>query len=311
MKRSILLVLFTLCITTTFAISKKKLIAQRDALTEKILTEVKFTTNFDNLNGRLESSLNQRCWELIDRMQGIPAAAYHFEYLGAPDFMKIPNEKKVDIFRYNCIFYDNHPLHLRMPRKEYPQEEWEEEWKRIVFRYPEVIELDKQLIKKKCGTVFGAIKSCWDKNVDLTQPHQLDLLKKYNQLQKEKVLEQYKRMYYDKIDKKKKEREEQVRKHEKQVQYRKNNTDWVRGTWLSGTDMFTVMNGGAQQYQLTITSSVITIQYLINNHWYEDCNNIKYRISAGYILLDTGDRIKIDYENGMLVYKNRACYKPY
>lgn len=93
-------------------------------------------------------------------------------------------------------------------------------------------------------------------------------------------------------------------------QQRATNLNWTRGLWLSETNMFTVLNGGPQQYRLEISGSSINIQVLTNNRWVVICGAIGYTIQGYSMILNNGDRIKIDTENGVLIYKNRVFYKP-
>lgn len=84
----------------------------------------------------------------------------------------------------------------------------------------------------------------------------------------------------------------------------------TRGTWLSETNMLTVFRGGTQQYRVTISSG-IAIEGLINNRWVLLGRNISYRREGKYLILDTGDRITMDFANGRLIFDNRVMHREY
>lgn len=115
-------------------------------------------------------------------------------------------------------------------------------------------------------------------------------------------------------ERERKERAERLRKQEEyrqqQAQLRGDNPTWVRGLWLSHTDMYSIMSGGPQQYQLEIGPSAITIQALINNNWMIIADSVGYKIQDGYIVMNNGDRIKINSDKSLLIYDDRSFYKP-
>ncbi len=255
-----------MCITNSWAISKTKLLEQRDALVERIMSEYQFHTDFKGISNKLHNKFDSEFAEMMSKVRNEKAGQYRCERVGPPNYLHIPNEKAVDEFRIKLIctnYYQSRPVvpSIGRPDNKY----WESEWNTIERLYPEVTELNKKLIKKKCSTIRGIIYDKWISNFDLTMPSTKDLVEQYNQKEKDEERNRLKQWYEseqaskaneERIRKERaaKERARQEQIQREQAQRRWNDDSWMNGNWSK------VLTGGAFYYDMYINSAQQTIK---------------------------------------------------
>lgn len=242
-----------MCITNSWAISKKKLLEQRDTLVARIMSEYQFQTDFKGISNKLHNEFDSVFAKIMSKVSDYKAGQYRCERLGPPNYLHIPNEKEVDEFRIKLICTNYYKaardevmpfvLMIGSPNRKY----WDSEWNTIELLYPEVTELNKKLNKKKCSTIIKIVYANWISNFDLTTPSTRDLVEQYNQKEKEEVRNRYKQWYESEQASKaneerlRKANEERLRKEraaerarQKQIQREQAQQRWADDSWLGG-----------------------------------------------------------------------------
>ncbi|WP_407404229.1 hypothetical protein [Sodaliphilus sp.] len=172
-----------------------------------------------------------------------------------------------------------------------------------------------QILKADHADCINLAESCVKKDeqeISTLKKAVTTVKNKYEEAEKARLLTEKKKRIEEEKKRIEEEKREQARKdaearkkQEEQAQKRMKDLSWIKGCWLSETDIASVMKGGPQQYQIGISSSGITIQYMSGNNWYTKCKG-RYNFSTdGRYIVVNGESIKIDYWNGCLLYEGR------
>lgn len=308
MKKIIIICTLIICATNSWAISKKKLLEQRDALIEKIMSEYQFQTDFKGISKKLHNKFDSDFEEMMSKVRNIEAGKYSYRREEPPYYLHIPNEKAVDEFRIKLICTDYYPNRPVVPRMFRPDRKyWVSEWDAIERLYPEVTELNKELNKKKCSDISVIIYAKWESNFNLTTPSIRDLVVKYNQKEKDEVYNRYKQGYESgkaskaNDERLRKERAAKERARQEQIQREQVQKRWVDDSWMNG-NWSKVLTGGAFYYDMYIDTAQQTIKLYkksTGNHITQQGNLVysgQYSISIGF------DNYKIIKFGEMIIY---------
>lgn len=308
MKRLLLICLLSVGTTASFAISKKKLLQQRDSLLEKIEKEYVFTTNFDSIKAKAIKDFYPDFNKLMENVKEFSAAQYISRDEAPPKYMHIWNEREVEKFRQSLVFRDwfiNKNQALMKTPKNYIDYSscWNLEWNQILSKYPEARNLDEALRKKKThyiGSINSILRNRWERNFDDVPSSLKEYIIEYNEKEKEDILHHYKMMYRDH---KAYEKEQSKKIREKEEQYRRSvspqyNSRWYEGAWLGAR------SGRIDaDYIIKISSKQLRILYL-NNVVYNGSYSVRGGYSDGYqrIVFGGNNVIVLDDSSNTIVY---------
>lgn len=218
MKRFIFIFAMLLCVFPSYAISKKKVLAQRNELVSKILKEYKFKSNFDSISVALQTAYYTKAKELIE-------TTYAQHPNATDEYRKhIIGENKVWCFKIDdkLVVLDSSFGYTLF---------WHFEGPYLLKEYPEIIELDSLLIKKKCGSYRLKDRNSWivmewRKNIDFDsniyhalERYTREMIEKEERLKKEKEA-------YKKEQQRQRAQTPRVRKFYSEEYCRHDNTKW-------------------------------------------------------------------------------------
>lgn len=173
MKRCIFIFVMLLCIFPSYAISKKKVLAQRNELISKILKDYKFKSNFDSISVALQTAYDTKAKEIIEKAYATYNGNEYYIYgkqVSTDEYRlyQIKNEE-VDSIKLN----DKLSLTFKGIHDKYKTDLfWYFEGPYLLKEYPEIREIDSLLSKKKLSNYRVGpngnheIVSKWKENID-------------------------------------------------------------------------------------------------------------------------------------------------